>query len=256
MKKAIIAASYGTVSAAARTNSIDTLEAALAETFPDYEIRRAFTGRRIRTLLKEQGISVDSVEEALARLAADGYDEAAIQPSHIISGSEYDSVCEAAAAFHGLFSKLVIGTPLLSGKADLEAVCRLLYENLAASDNEVVIMGHGSEHHANRLYADFANTCRMLGCTHMHIATLESSPNLDDLLPLLKASGRSKITLTPLLFVAGDHACRDMAGDEPHSWKSRLITEGFDVTAVVKGLGEYPEIRALYAAHLSAAIAK
>ena len=41
-----------------------------------------------------------------------------------------------------------------------------------------------------------------------------------------------------------------MAGDGPESWKSRLEEQGFQVRCVVRGMGEYPEIRGLYIRHL------
>lgn len=41
-----------------------------------------------------------------------------------------------------------------------------------------------------------------------------------------------------------------MAGDEPDSWKSTLASQGFEVVPVVKGLGEYAEVREMYAEHL------
>ena len=55
--------------------------------------------------------------------------------------------------------------------------------------------------------------------------------------------------MQPFMVVAGDHAIHDMAGPEPDSWKSRLEKAGYTVTCVLKGLGEYPGIRAVFAEH-------
>ena len=52
---------------------------------------------------------------------------------------------------------------------------------------------------------------------------------------------------------AGDHAKNDLAGDEPDSWKSMLEAEGYQVSCVLRGLGENPGVRALFAAHAEAA---
>ena len=68
--------------------------------------------------------------------------------------------------------------------------------------------------------------------------------------PQIKAAGFKKVIITPFLLVAGDHANNDMAGDEPDSWKSTLASQGFEVVPVVKGLGEYAEVREMYAEHL------
>ena len=52
------------------------------------------------------------------------------------------------------------------------------------------------------------------------------------------------------MVVAGDHAINDMAGEEEDSWKSRLEAEGYEVTCVLKGLGEYPAIQELFIQHV------
>jgi len=40
-----------------------------------------------------------------------------------------------------------------------------------------------------------------------------------------------------------------LAGDEPESWKSQLLERGYQVSCELKGLGEYPQIRALFVRH-------
>ena len=48
---------------------------------------------------------------------------------------------------------------------------------------------------------------------------------------------------------AGDHARNDMAG-ENDSYVAKLREIGYEVSAVVKGLGEYPQFRRIYAEKL------
>lgn len=254
MKKAILAVSYGTTYEDALKHSVGALEDDFRLAYPDCTVFRAFTGKRIIELLKKKGICVNNVEEMLTLLAQDGYDEIIVQPTHIISGDEFDKIGAAVSAMSDRFSSVRIGAPLLDSTSDLEALCRFCAEQYGREGGALVLMGHGSGHEANRLYRDFAETCRKLGHTDMFIATLEAPPCLEDILPHLHAGGYRDITIAPLLFVAGGHACRDMAGDESHSWKSKLESEGFHVTAVVKGLGEYPEVRALYVKHLQQAM--
>lgn len=250
MKKAILAVSYGTSYADALTNSIEAVENTFRETFPDYTICRAFTGRRIVEMLAKKQIYVDSVETALEKLIQNGYKEVILQPTHILNGNEYEKICKAADTFRERFSVLQTGVPLLHEQGDTETLCRFFAQKYCHTTDALVLMGHGSDHYANKLYADFGDTCRSLGYKNLFIAALEAPPTIDDILPKLKEAGYRKITVTPLLFVAGSHACKDMAGSEPDSWKSRLEAEGFSVTVIVKGLGEYAEIRDLYAKHL------
>jgi sirohydrochlorin cobaltochelatase len=62
------------------------------------------------------------------------------------------------------------------------------------------------------------------------------------MLAKLKAQKAKKVTLVPLLFVAGDHASNDISIE----WKERLEKEGFSVSLAIEGLGEVPEIQNLY----------
>ena len=94
MKKAILEVSFGTTCKEARERSILALERTFAEEFPEYTVFRAFTSGMIISSLKRQGISIDSVSEALSRLRAEGFDEVIVQSTHIIPGEEYDKVAE------------------------------------------------------------------------------------------------------------------------------------------------------------------
>ena len=60
------------------------------------------------------------------------------------------------------------------------------------------------------------------------------------------------LTLAPLMFVAGDHAKNDMAGEED-SWKSELEEKGYEVRVILKGLGEFEGIRKIFAEHIEEA---
>ena len=242
MKKAILAVSYGTTILDALRASVEAVENEFRNCFPGYTVFRAFTGRRTMEILEQKQMHVDSVEEALKKIAAEGFEEVILQPTHIIGGSEYESIRSTAEAYKNRFSVVKIGAPLLHSREDMETLCHFFAGAFSGIAEAVVLMGHGSGHEANRLYTEFGEICRALGGDRLFVATLEAKPDI------------GKILITPLLFVAGTHACKDMAGDGKDSWKSRLEKEGFSVTAVVKGLGEYPEIRALYAGHLAAAL--
>ena len=58
-----------------------------------------------------------------------------------------------------------------------------------------------------------------------------------------------EVELRPLMTVAGDHAKNDLAGDEDDSWKNVLEGLGYRVNCVLTGLGEYPQVRALFVHH-------
>ena len=79
--------------------------------------------------------------------------------------------------------------------------------------------------------------------------TVEFAPGIAPALELVQARRPRRTYLAPLMIVAGDHAINDMAGDEPDSWKNRLSALGTETECILKGLGEYPEVRALFVRH-------
>ena len=116
--------------------------------------------------------------------------------------------------------------------------------NATISPNSVLLMGHGTEHAANDIYIRLAQKMRKLP---MRICTVEGTPSFDDAIEELTAQPQRKVQLAPMLFVAGDHAKNDMAGDEPDSLRSMLEEKGFTVECKIQGLGELQAIRNMYA---------
>ena len=78
------------------------------------------------------------------------------------------------------------------------------------------------------------------------LANVEGGPSIEDILPKLQQSKLAKFHLAPLMWVAGDHALNDMAGEEEDSWKSILEKAGFEVECHLKGLGEWPMMREIF----------
>ena len=114
----------------------------------------------------------------------------------------------------------------------------------------LVLMGHGTTHYANSIYAALDYTFKDKGYENIFLGTVEAYPTMESLLRMVKAYEPSKVVLAPFMIVAGDHAKNDMAGDDPESWYSQFKAAGYEVEPVVKGLGEYPGIRKLLVEHL------
>ncbi len=53
------------------------------------------------------------------------------------------------------------------------------------------------------------------------------------------------------MIVAGDHAKNDMAGPEDDSWKSILTGQGYEVEAVLEGLGSNDRFARLFVDHIA-----
>lgn len=78
-----------------------------------------------------------------------------------------------------------------------------------------LIMAHGTPHPGNAYYSVIQDRLHELGMNNVFVYSVEGRPNLEDVIPKLKAQGYKHVTLMPIMMVAGDHANNDMAGDEP-----------------------------------------
>lgn len=117
-----------------------------------------------------------------------------------------------------------------------------------------LIMAHGTPHPGNAYYSVIQDRLHELGMNNVFVYSVEGRPNLEDVIPKLKAQGYKHVTLMPIMMVAGDHANNDMAGDEPDSHKSILKAEGFTVDTYIHGLGENANVRGLYVDRATEAI--
>lgn len=259
-KKAILLVSFGTSYSDTREKTIEQIAQRITVAYPEYEMRQAYTSQMIIDKLRmntEDGFEIDNVEEAMQKLADEGFGTIIVQPTHVMAGFEYDKMCEIISAFTDKFVQVVIGEPLLSGPDDFQAVVQsfgselMLYNDIGTG---IVLMGHGTEHSSNAVYAELEKVFWDLGLTYYYVGTVEAEPGLAEIMDRLKETETTKVVLVPLMIVAGDHATNDMAGDDAESWKSRLEAAGYEVECTLRGMGEYMGIQDLLLSHVQDSI--
>lgn len=258
-KQAILVVSFGTSYAETRDKTIGAIEKDIAESYPDLKLYRAFTsGMILRVLQKRDGLHIDNVREAMIRLLEDGIDTVFVQPTHIINGDEYEKMLNDIKEFEKDFKRIEIGTPLLTTSEDYEKVVTALMNSIPPlkEDEALVLMGHGTGHHADAVYAALDYRFKALDYKNIFVGTVEGYPTVVEILQQVKEFSPQKVILLPFMVVAGDHAINDMAGDEEDSWKTLFENEGFLVESVLKGLGEFSEIRKIYLDHVEDIISK
>lgn len=279
-EKEILVVSFGTSYNDSRAKDIGGIESYLAKQFPDYSVRRAFTSQIIMNhILARDGEKIDNVEQALERAKKNGVKELIVQPTHLMQGKEYDELKETLDKHKADFAKVALAEPLLGevGKdaeevnADKEQVATLLvqaavtdggFDSVQKAGQEgaaFVFLGHGTSHTAAITYSEMQTAMRKLGYNNVFIGTVEGEPAetaVDAVIEAVKKAGYKKVTLRPMMVVAGDHAHNDMAGAEEDSWVQKFVaSKNFDrVETQILGLGGIADIEKIYAAHTQAAI--
>ena len=254
-KDAIVVMSFGTTFKDTRAKTIDATVDAIKAAHPNTKVITAFTSHIIRDRIQQkEGITYPTPEEALAELKKDGYTRVALASLDVIPGMEYNYDAAVYNLYKNNFKKMTLGTSLMYWMGQENQTDQVI-ETLKAvqsqfpklgKEDAVLIMAHGTPDPSNAYYSVIQDRIHTLGMKNVFIYTVEGTPNLEQVVPQLKAKGIKHVTLMPFMMVAGDHANNDMAGAEPDSHKSILEKDGFKVDTYLHGLGENQNIRNIF----------
>lgn len=254
----LLVLSFGTSFNDSRRLNIGAIESDLEKAFPDYSVRRGFTANIVIDHIQNRdGIKMDDVDEAMNRAVDNNVKNLVIQPTHLMNGLEYQDLEEQVAQYADAFDKIAIGKPLLTSEDDFKRVEQALVDWTSEYDDgetAICFMGHGTEAESNEVYQKMQDLLTADGHDNYFVGTVESSPSLEDVLAKVKAGSYKRVVLEPLMVVAGDHANNDMAGEEADSWKTTFEDAGYEVTCLLRGLGENEAIRQIYVEHAQAAM--
>ena len=276
----LLVVSFGTSFNDSRAEDVKGIEDALAEAYPDWSVRRAFTAQIIINHVEARDDEViDNMQQALDRAVENGVKNLVVQPTHLMHGAEYDEMTEAINGYKDKFESVAIAEPMLGEVGDdatvinddkkavaqaiTDAACKEAgfdsMDAAAEAGTAFVFMGHGTSHTANVTYDQMQTQMEDLGYKNAFIGTVEGEPEdtaCDKVIEKVKETGYKNVVLRPLMVVAGDHANNDMAGDDEDSWKSQFVASGnFDkVDCQIEGLGRVEAVEKLYVEHTKAAI--
>lgn len=244
MKKAILVTSFGTSHRDTREKCLDSIQREVEEKYGSENVERAYTSGIIRRIIeKNEGIHIFDQKEGLKVLKDKGFEEIITMSLHILDGIEYSKLDDK-------FGK--ISKPLLLDDEDFKRIAENKEFNDLEGNDAIVFMGHGTESEADCAYQKLQDEYLKAGKNNIFIATVEGKVTIKDVIEKMKGKGFKKILLKPFMIVAGDHAKNDMSSDDEDSWKTMLKNEGYEVTSVLKGMGEYKFIREMFMDKLEA----
>lgn len=256
-KTGILLVAFGSSVSQAQV-SFRNIDAKVRATYPDIPVYWAYTSHIIREKLSREGKELLSPAQALALMAAQGYTRVAVQSLHTIPGEEFSNLEKTVEAFRSFpdgIAHIELGAPLLLTTSDLEKTTDALLADIPAErrkDEAVIFMGHGTPHPGNVYYIAMQEMLHSRDAK-VYLATVEGSPDLDQVRTELKRDKIKKAWLMPFMSVAGDHARNDMSGPEDDSWANILKNDGVSCIPVLKGTAEYENVVAIWLDHLDQA---
>lgn len=252
-KKAILVVSFGTSYEDTRKKTLDAIEDRIRNEYPQYRVYRAWTSAMVRKkILKRDAVVIPDVAEAMQQMILDGITDVIVQPTHVLNGIENDRMEAQLQAYRGQFAHIVAGSPLLTTQRDHKCAIECVAAELAPADGEaLVLMGHGTEHFANSVYAALDQQFKDYGYENIFLGTVEAYPDFETLLKRVEKIHPNRVLLAPFMIVAGDHALNDLAGGNRDSWKCRMEEAGYETECILTGLGEYKGIRRMFLDHVA-----
>ena len=165
-KTAVLVISFGTSYPETRKKTIEKIEKDIQQAFPDLPCYRAWTSPRIRAKLKKRdGTHIMDIAEAMIQMKNDGIRNVIVQPTYVITGFESDAMKKEVLASEKDFDSIVICDSLIVTQQDEEEVCQaLIREYHPAPEDLLLLMGHGTEHIANKLYPEMDRLFKESGC--------------------------------------------------------------------------------------------
>ncbi|MDY2800967.1 MAG: sirohydrochlorin cobaltochelatase [Fusobacterium mortiferum] len=248
-KAAILMVHFGTTFDDTRALTIDRINEKVKKEFKNVDVKEAYTSRIIMRRLKERGIVKLNPQEVLDELKAQGYTHVLVQGTNIMNGVESENLKNEVASYEDSFKDIRLGAPLLTEAHDYEKVAKAIAEKIGPlKENQgVVLVGHGTHHFGGSAYAMMDYVFSAEGYENYAVGTVEGYPEFDNVVKKLKDRGVKDVILMPFMFVAGDHAQNDIAGD----WNENLQKAGFTVSKVIlMGLGQNEDIQNIYVDHI------
>lgn len=255
-KTGILLVHYGTLNDASRKATIERLDSIVAAEFPCCRVVEAYAAGAVIKALGARGIKKLTISEGLDSLKAAGCSRIAVQSTMLPDGNMTDLIKAAVKDARNNFDKIALGRPLLYTVDDCRNMVKMIERHLLADKTleapkaQVVLVGHGSDSPANAMYSQIDYILKDEGRSLWHVGTIEGYPTLDTVKRQLQKSRVKHVVLVPLLHIAGNHQCDDIAGH----WQAELEKCGYTVSTVSRGLGEMDEVCQLIIGNIKKAI--
>ena len=254
-KTVVFLASYGTSVLRAKEASYDLIQKELGEAinlpvwqvFTDDDTARAVSGAG--------GEKVYTVEDALETAIIHGYTKVAVVPVFFAKGELYNKL-RRRLDFYRDRVDVVMTEAVLYDSASCEETADILMDIIAPkAEKEYLLVGHGNSVYHNKGYSVLEEAIRAKGAENVKVIRLLERDSVGQAIAFLKkreADMRdAQVEIVPLVVAWGDYMAEQLYNSND-SFMWQLRKAGFRTVFTGKGLGEYPEFRAIYEKRFSA----
>ncbi len=248
----IVIGAFGTTTQAAQTYEV--IDKRVRSAFPDCHVLWSYTSHMIKKRVNRlAGKNIINPQEALQKLADQGYRRAVVQPLHILAGHDFSRLQAMVAKAR---IDVQLGLPLLTHPVDFRMMSHGLVDLLdsRAVDEALVIVGHGTDHPGWTGFFALEHFLREHFRERIFIGCVEQYPSARETVARITGDGFSKICLVPFMMVAGYHFQKELLGDEPDSWKSVCGRAAIDLHIIDRGIGMEPCTSDILISHIQQAI--
>ncbi len=253
MNTPILIPGFGTTVTALATYG--HLDKAIRNHFSEHEIIWSYSSRvATKKMPQQEDVAHLSLEEALRQLKTRQIGGVVVQSLHLLPGTEFHDL-QRTVRNSGL--AFATGLPLLTTPDDYDAIGEILRPTIAERpDMAILLLGHGTTHPIWSAYHCLEKILRRKFGARIFVGALEKFPDSKGLPDEIQAAGFTEVCIIPFLLIAGMHYGRDIVGDGPNSWTTRLRNTGLIVEAISYGLGLFPGVEQLIIRHIAEALKK
>jgi sirohydrochlorin cobaltochelatase len=145
--------------------------------------------------------------------------------------------------------------PLLTTPDDYEEFGEILRSTISERpDSAILLLGHGTSHPSWSAYYCLEKILRRKFGARIFAGALEKFPDSKSLPAEIQAAGFTEVCIIPFLLIAGMHYHRDIVGEGPASWLTRLRDNNLNVETISHGLGLFPGMEKLIIRHITEAL--
>ena len=229
-KKAFMLTAFGTTTGASVT--FDEFVTLVKKEFPDRDVVIPYTSSIIREKLNKNitdpAKKLLSPAEMLTQLKEKGYTDIAVASTLVFPGIEHDKIQMTVNTFTASNTdvKVTYLPPMLALPAMLQPVVDSLKNSINNNAFNVVVT-HGTHkgHPVEEKYKDLAVAVAKTYPNTL-VASIEGIPSMKEAMQQVAKQPRKNVQFIVFMFVAGDHAENDIAGNEEDSLFSLVIKMG------------------------------